>query len=413
MSSESYQLTKYDDFPVHQASYPFSYTPSTDLGWDEGYMFAAVNPKLGLYFMTGFRITPNVDTIGVHAGLNRKGLTRTLRLSREWRRNFDTIAGPYKVDFTEPMKEIHLTLGENPAGLKWDVRWIAVAPAHVSTHHLATQHGRRTTDQTRYNQVGRVEGWVEIDGGRIDMSGDDWLAIRDHSWGIYEGRPPFGGHVLAKYMPPPEIPAVRRAIRFSVFFRTEAFSGYFHLHEDENGRQVLMNDAFGTPFEGVIDFGWNNRLELKTATHKLVFAPGTRSMQSGDLEIEDMQGGRWKMSFLVTAPPYVIIPTGYHQGSWKDGGNIHTYHGPDNPYMEWDEFDFSNQPAEHTLYGETEPRRVYGVEHLGTIEITSPDGTIHRGNQHTEIFLNGKYTPYGFEAPVSNRPHGLVGRGIL
>jgi hypothetical protein len=135
-------------------------------------------------------------------------------------------------------------------------------------------------------------------------------------------------------------------------------------------------------------------------------------MSSGELEIDDVNGGLWRLAFEVTAPPYVIVPVGYHVGSWKDGGNIHTFHGQDNPYMEWDEFDFSTQPAKHTLYGETEPRTVYGVEHLGTISITAPDGTVHRGKQHTEIFLNGRYAPYGFEAPKS-AGHGLVGRGIL
>ena len=410
MSGAEYPLTKYDDFPVHQAPYPFSYTPSTDFSVDEGYMWGAVNPRTGLYLLTGFRITPNSDVIGVHAGLNRKGVQRTLRLSREWRRQFDTVVGPYSVEFTEPMKEIRLRLGDNPSRLKWDLRWLAAAPPHLSTHHLATNRGRRVTDQTRYNQVGRVEGWAEIDGQRITIDPADWLAIRDHSWGIYEGRPPLAPD--PRWLPPREVPPVRRAMRFSVFFLTDSFSGYFHLHEDEECRQVLMNDAFGTPFEGVIDFGWDKRLELKNARHKLKFAPGTRSMSSGELEIDDVNGGLWRLSFEVTAPPYVIVPVGYHVGSWKDGGNIHTYHGPDDPYMEWDELDFSKQPAKHTLYGESEPRTVYGVEHLGTISITAPDGRVYAGKQHTEIFLNGRYAPYGFEAPKI-AGHGLVGRGIL
>ena len=61
MSGEDYPLTKYDDFPVHQSPYPFSYTPSTDYSFDEGYMWGAVNPGAGLYLLTGFRITPNSD----------------------------------------------------------------------------------------------------------------------------------------------------------------------------------------------------------------------------------------------------------------------------------------------------------------------------------------------------------------
>lgn len=410
MSDEFYPLSAYDDFPVHQTPYPVSYQPSTDLSFDEGYMWGAINPKLGIYLLTGFRITPNADVIGGHAGINRRGLTRTLRFSREWRKQIDTAAGPYRVEFTKPMHEIRLLLGQNSSGMEWDLRWLAAAPAHLSTHHLAVNRGRRTTDQSRYNQVGRVAGWAQVDGQRFELDPIDWFGIRDHSWGIYEGRPPLGGP--NRWLPPPEVPATRRALRFSFFFGCDAFNGYFHLHEDEEGRQALMNDAFGTPFEGVIDWSWQRRIELKSVTHQLKFVPGTRSVSAGKLEVHDASGGRWLFSFEVTAPPYVILPVGYHLGSWRDGGNIHTYHGAENPYMEWDEHNFSRQPTKHTLYGETESRTVYGVEHMGWVDITAPDGSVHRGMHNTEIFLNGRYTPYGFEAPAT-AAHGLAGRGIL
>jgi hypothetical protein len=410
MSHDDYPLSPYDDLPVHQTPYPVSYIPSTDYSFDEGYMWGAVNPKLGIYLLTGFRITPNADVIGGHAGINRRGVIRTLRFSREWRQQIDTAAGPYRVEFTRPMHEIRLALGKNPSGMEWDLRWLGAAPAHLSTHHLAVNRGRHTTDQSRYNQVGRVEGWAQIDGERFELDGKEWLGIRDHSWGIYEGRPPLAG--LGRWLPPPEVPAARRALRLSFFFVTDTFSGYFHLHEDEDGRQLLMNDAFGTPFEGVVDWGWSRRLMLAGATHKLRFVPGTRSVSGGALNVSDADGGQWQFRFKVTAPPYVIIPVGYHLGSWRDGGNIHTYHGPHNPYMEWDELDFSQQPAKHTLYGETDARTVYGVEHYGSVEIKAPDGSVHQGIQHTEVFLNGRYTPYGFEAPTASG-HGLTGRGIM
>lgn len=405
-----YPLSPYDDFPVHQTPYPVSWVPNSDYSFDEGYMWGAVNPRRGIYLLTGFRITPNVDVIGGHAGLNRGGVTRTLRFSRRWRQQMDTAVGPYRVEFVEPMRAIRLTLGANPAGMEWDLTWRALSPAHLSTHHLAVTHGRRTTDQSRYNQVGRVSGWALIDGERIELDPSEWLGIRDHSWGVYEGRPPLGGP--NRWVPPPEVPAIRRALRFSFFFATEAFNGYFHLHEDEEGRQLLMNDAFGTPFEGVIDWGWSRRLALAEATHKLSFAPGTRSVTDGVLSVTDVEGGRWEMHFKTSAPPYVIVPVGYHLGSWRDGGNIHTWHGPEDPYMEWDQFDFSSQPATHTLYGESQARQVYGVEHYGTVEVIAPDGSRHQGLQNTEVFLNGRYAPYGFEAPKTNG-HGLTGRGIL
>ena len=37
-------------------------------------------------------------------------------------------------------------------------------------------------------------------------------------------------------------------MRFSVFFAAGPYAGHFHLHEDEDGRQVATNDASGIPF---------------------------------------------------------------------------------------------------------------------------------------------------------------------
>ena len=251
-----------------------------------------------------------------------RGVTRTLRFSREWRREIDTAVGPFRLQFTRPMEEMHLVLGKNPSGIEWDLRWLAEAPAHLSSHHLATNRGRRTTDQSRYNQVGRVEGWAEIDGQRITLDAADWLGIRDHSWGIYEGRPPLGGHT--RWLPPPEIPAARRALRFSFFFATDEFSGYFHLHEDEDGRQIVMNDAFGTPFEGVIDWGWSRRLILASATHKLKFVPGTRSVSEGTLEVVDADGGQWRL-VVRSHRPALCDSTGWLSPGKLEGRRQHSH----------------------------------------------------------------------------------------
>ncbi|HLY54034.1 MAG TPA: hypothetical protein VKS60_00670 [Stellaceae bacterium] len=406
------ELTRYDDYPVHQSPYPFSYIPASDPAWDEGYYFGVFNVETGLYLMTGMRINPNSDMIGGHAGISVRGVERTLRLSREWRKNCDTHLGPLRYEFIEPFKDIRISLQDNPSGYTFDLHWYGIGPAHLSSHHLAMSRGRRVTDQTRYNQVGEAEGWIALNGERHEVTRGEWGAVRDHSWGIYEGRPPLAPP--AKFLPPPEVPPVKRALRFSVFFQTDKRSGHFHLHEDEQGRQLNMNDAFGIAFEGAMDTGWETpRLPLAGARHKLVFAPGTRSVTTGSLEIDDVAGRTWHMTFEVTAPPYVILPIGYHLGAWKDGGTIHTYHGPADPVMEWDEFDFRVQPTEHTLYGEAEPRKLFGVEHIARIKLTAPDGTVEHGKAQIEVFLSGRYDPYGFTDPVTKAGHGLVGRGIV
>ena len=139
--------------------------------------------------------------------------------------------------------------------------------------------------------------------------------------------------------------------------------------------------------------------------------PGTRSLRRGVVHVTDANGGAWRLEFDVAWPAAPVIQCGYHLGSWRDGGTIATYHGAANPYFEWDEFDFTTQPAAHTLYGQSTERRVYGVEHVARLRVVTPDGTTLDGQTEIEVFLNGRYAPYGFEAQAPQG--GLTGRGVM
>ena len=405
-----YPLTPYDELPVHQAPYPVSYIPATDYAWDEGYFYGIYSADAQLLLLTGMRINPNADIIGGHVGVNLRGRQRTARFSRTWRQQFYTALGALRYDVIEPYKDIRLSLAPNDSGLAFDLHWLGLGPPHLSQHHLATVRGRRTTDQTRYNQSGTARGWIEVAGERFEVSPEQWGGARDHSWGIYEARPPLVPD--PKWLPPPDKRGPQRAMRFSMFFAAGEYSGHLHLHEDSDGNQVATNDAFGFPFEGAIDRGYElPRNHLKSCGHQLKFVPNTRSLQSGILQLGDESGGRWQAQFEVEWPAAPVIQCGYHLGSWRDGGTIATYHGPGDPYMEWDEFDFSKQPTAHTLYGQSTARTVCGVEHVARLRLTDPAGKTHVGLAEIEVFLNGRYAPYGFEEQQAQG--GLTGRGVL
>jgi hypothetical protein len=405
-----YPLTPYDEFPVHQSPYPVSFVPSTDYAWDEGYFYGVYSAEAQLFMITGMRMNPNADVIGAHVGINYRGRQRTIRLSRPWRQHWFTEVGPLRYDVIESYKTIRLQLAASDAGFSFDLNWLGLGPPHQSSHHLATQRGRRTTDQTRYNQVGAATGWIQLDGKKFDVTTAGWGACRDHSWGIYEARPPLVPDT--KYLQPKPVEGPQRALRFSMFFAAGDYSGHFHLHEDEDGRQVPTNDAFGIPFEGAVDRGYGEpRTYFVACSHELKFTPKTRSVSAGVLRLQDERGGDWKIEFEVAWPPASVIPCGYHLGSWKDGGTIATYHGAQSPYIEWDEFDFSKQPSAHTLYGQSEPRLVGGAEHVARIKLTDPAGRTSSGQSEIEVFLNGRYAPYGFEAQQATG--GLAGRGVL
>src|SRR5690606_11759983 len=128
------------------------------------------------------------------------------------RRLADAVIGPLSYRFTEPLKKIQLTLAENVSLLSFDLEWKGTIPAFEEQHHSAENRGRKTTDQTRYSQVGVVNGHIMFDGQRIDVTEEHWTGDRDHSWGLYAERPPLGP---PKWLLPPKLAqGKQRAFRF-------------------------------------------------------------------------------------------------------------------------------------------------------------------------------------------------------
>ncbi|MFA5524984.1 MAG: hypothetical protein WDA24_11555 [Tissierellales bacterium] len=404
------KLTPYDEFPVHQSPYPFSYIPSTDYNWDEGYWFGVFNPDQQVFLGVYMRVNPNSDMIGGCALLNVAGQQFTLRFSRCWRRQFELEVGPIRILIEEPLRKLRLILDENDSGLSFNLLWEGTSPAFLEEHHIATNRGRRTTDQTRYSQPGKATGFIQLRDKRWEVEPEGWSGSRDRSWGLYSERPPLSP--VASWLPPrDEGEGPKRALRFWTCFRTEHYSGFFHVHETAEGVQCKMNDVFGTPFGGMIFKGWDEEsIELVAGEHEMEFQPGTRILKKAVFTLTDKQGRIWRQEFDVASPPWVVQTMGAHPGSWKDGGTFHTYHGSEELALEWDEFDFSVQPFEYTPYqvsgehaadtfnlGLNEGNKIHGPEYLAKVTTYAPDGSVTVGASQIELFIAGPYKPYGFE----------------
>lgn len=398
-------ITPYDEFPVHQAPRPFSELPVTDLSWDDGYYFGIFSAARATFVYTGLRVCANSDVVGAYAGVMREGIQRTVRLSRIWRPDFDVAVGPLRFDVVEPLNRLHLSLGDNPSGLGFDLDWVALAPPYEEAHHVASERGRRTTDQCRYVQCGSAAGWIAIDGERIPVDGG-WSATRDRSWGLYAPRRPLGD--LREWLPPAR-PSRRRALRWWMPFRTDDHVGFLHFHEDADGRRDGLDDVFGTPFEGWIDRG-GRRIPLADVTHRAELVAGTRSIAGAELVATDVEGGCWRYELRTATQPWFPLTIGYHQGSWRDGGTIATYH-PDTSgvYVEHDEFDFRAQPFEHSLYHGPNVPGMHGMEHLVTVRSTAPDGARGEGLAQVELFIEGDYRPYGVGSSAPGAGVGAEG----
>jgi hypothetical protein len=386
-------LSPFDEFPVHQTSRPLSVLSNTDPGFDDGYFYSAFSAEHRTVCFQGLRINPNTDIVGGYVGVMRDGVQRTVRFSRTWRDLCETTVGPYRMTVLDPYRDIHLQLGDNPSGLTMDLHWLGTAPAYLEAHHWATNRGRPVTDQSRYAQAGTASGWISLDGERIEVRPGHWYGSRDHSWGLYHERPPLAPD--PRFLPPRDPGGVPRALRFWTLFGSGELSGFYAIHESPDGAQVPMNDTFGTPFEGQLHVGWDDEVvKLVGGSHELQVVPGTRRLKSGTVTLHAADGGTWTQHVEPVGPPWVTATIGYQAGSWRDGGSMRTYHGP-GVSLEWDEFDFSVQPFDHTMYDGTVHRGLHGKEYLSRITTTAPDGRQWTGAGHTELFLDGPYAPLG------------------
>ncbi|MBD0859829.1 hypothetical protein IA539_01170 [Gordonia sp. zg691] len=386
-------LSPYDELPIHQTSHPVSVVTDTSTGFDDGYYFGAFSAEEKTFCFQGLRISPNTDLIGGYVGLNRDGLQRTVRFSRTWRDNCELEVGPYRITVVEPYRHIRLELAPNESGLSCSLDWFGLSPAYLEAHHLATNRGRPTTDQSRYSQPGTVEGWIELDGERIEVGGPNWYGSRDHSWGVYFERPPLAADPVL--LPPRAPEGIPRSLRFWTLFGSGDLSGFYAIHEDAQGRQVPMNDTFGTPFEGRLVVGWDKETyELVGGRCELEVVPGTKLLRRGRIILTDTDGGEWVQEVEPACLPWITSTIGYQAGSWKDGGSMRTYHGP-GVSLEWDDVDGRRQPFDHTRHDGVVQRDLIGKEYLVRTRTIAPDGREWHGAGQTELFLDGPYAPLG------------------
>ena len=171
------------------------------------------------------------------------------------------------------------------------------------------------------------------------------------------------------------------------------------MHESEDGEQLQMNDVFGTPLEGGVDIDASGEhLNFVKAEHEMEFIEGTRILKKGVWRLTDEAGGLWVQTYVPTSSWHPLT-IGYGAGSFKDGGSMFTYHGVEGLVQEWDDFDFSTQPYDHTMYNGDVMKGVHSPEYLAEVTTVGPDGTELVGSAHIELFIHAKYAPYGFENP--------------
>ena len=369
------ELNRWDDLPFHQTIAPLGRPDNSDSHFNDGYYFAWYRD--GVHAFVGLRLHPNNNVADGYAGVVFRDEQRSQRFSRALHPRFDELAvGPLSVEIAEPMVAQRLRLTASDIDLSFDVTVRASAPPFVETRTPQWRYGRLINDVLRYTQVSRASGTMTLDGTPIEI--DRWHACRDHSWGI---RSTMG----------PSVPIRgaggardhdRRAIRIWVPFEVDDHAGFFHLHEDPDGRML--------DFEGRLDyFDGRPPVVLASARHRFAYA-GADRLAGGAFTLVDHQGEERSYTFTPVCAPAHPQGFGYTRG-WRDGGQPGVYRGES--YTEYESFAVGDPaliagpdhiPAE---------RRLSGTEFA--CALSGPGGA--QGMAHVEHMVYGPYAPTGLK----------------
>ncbi|MET9199788.1 hypothetical protein [Gordonia sp. NPDC003585] len=312
-------LTAHDELLCHQLPTSFDHVDQSDLRWVERIVMYGFDKSGDINVMTGLARYPNRNVTDAYAMITRRGgETRVVRMSTEILGS-DTglghyTVGPYTYSVEEPLRRVRSQLRANEQGVTLDLTLTGEFPAYEQTPAFHRERGRIKEDARRFYQNGRVEGYIEVDGERLDIDPDRWWFGRDHSWGVRNG--PGGGSLPeGTHMQPGEIPD--GVLYYMGIFQFDDQIVHFAQRETSIGQrwqfegEILHPIDTGRPADTIID-----------VEHKLKFREQRRLIAGGVFTI--LRADRSSTSIEV-APLCDFWPglagyqefNGYASGHWR------------------------------------------------------------------------------------------------
>ncbi|MGE0385965.1 MAG: hypothetical protein AB7Q97_14655 [Gammaproteobacteria bacterium] len=306
-------LTRFDESLLHQVPLTFAESATSDHRFYDRVFLTVADPAGGAELAVGMGVYKNMNVIDGFAALALPDRQVNVRVSRPLRPEFDTSVGGLRYEVIEPLRRLRLAL-EPGHGLAFVLQWTATFPVIEEGAWWGTANrvnGRVAIDVRRYEQVGRVSGWIEADGRRIDVR--DWFGGRDHSWGVrglvggYE--PDNGGRLIDG----------RGMLLTWFLFDCGEFCGVIARTEDDAGRQCGL--------EGEIVHGDGRpRQRIVEAAVRPRFPAGSRYYDACDIDFSTADGRSWALRAEPIGPT-VICKGGGYDGGWSDGRGLGFHRG--------------------------------------------------------------------------------------
>lgn len=366
-------LTDGDDYPIHQTPNPIAYSDS-DRNFYDRYFFNAYAPDGSTMFAMAFGVYPNVNIADAHVAVLLDGRHHCVHASRALDMERMALSvGPIKIEVQEPLRRLAITIDEGN-GISGKVLFEGRAFPLEEPRFTRRNGPRLLMDFTRLTQNCRVQGWLSVDGRRIDLKG--WLGTRDRSWGIRSiGTPD----------PQPMIPPRGTQMFWQwVPLNFADRSVFFHVMADGQGapwnlRSAIVHDGASS----------TEIIECHNADADVELVPGTRHPGVMRLSIAPPRGAKLRVD-MEPIQRFHMRAIGYTSIDWPHGG----FKGE--LVTEREDFDADKMdPRDPTLL------------HTQTVvraTLSGHDGHVQRGIGVFEQLIRGPYAPLGLNGIADPAP---------
>ncbi len=312
-------LTPHDELLCHQLPTTFDHVEQSDLRWTERIVMYGFDRSGDINVMTGMARYPNRNVTDAYAMVTRRGgQTKVVRMSTELSPETGPLGsytvGPFTYSVEEPLRTVRAVLAPNEQGLSLDLRLRGQFPTYEQTPAFHRSRGRVSEDARRFYQNGDLEGWIEIDGERIEIDTERWWFGRDHSWGIRNG--PGGGSLSeGANLQPQEIP--EGTLYYMGIFEFDDELVHFAQRETSTGErwqfegEVLYPLATGRDAGTIIDV----EHDLKFRDDLRVVSGGTFTVHRGDRTTSTIEVTPL-CDFWPGLAGYMEV-NGYASGHWR------------------------------------------------------------------------------------------------
>ncbi len=300
------ELSALDDQILHQTPWPIRHANSSDVRFFDRYWLSMADPAGEAGLIAGIAFYKNTGSCDGYVSMQVGDRQHNVRFARPLDDAVDDMTvGDLTITVLEPFERIQLELRAESSPMSAQLTWRSVSEPHLESHHFDAPRGRVVQDMTRYDQLGRWNGWIDTGGGRRQV--EDWWGARDHSWGL---RPGVGGFERSQGDPSmqTQMPTAPRHPMLHIVLFGEVDGRFLALQYRENAEgAALALDAELIEPDGV-------RKRIVDAQVEVDFVEGSRAYQEVRMFLTDDTGA----DLEVVAHP--LLHAWAYSGTGYDGG---------------------------------------------------------------------------------------------